>query len=298
MVTSKQIAKLVGGDHLGSERKINEIVNFSNDIDKPNILCWLSDKYLSRFESSFKGVLIASYSFDRSLINNENHSIILVENPRAAFRESINIVYPTKDELPKVSLSARVSASAKIGVQCTIGENVVIGENVTIGNNTVILHNTVILDNTLIGDNCTIGCNNTIGGVGFGYEKDEVNGYQLIRHVGNVVICNNVDIGNNTCIDRAVLGSTVIHKNVKIDNLVHIAHGVEVGENSLIIANAMVAGSTKIGKNVWFAPSASCIQGITISDNVTIGLAAVVLKDVEESSIIIGNPGKKLERKK
>jgi UDP-3-O-[3-hydroxymyristoyl] glucosamine N-acyltransferase len=106
------------------------------------------------------------------------------------------------------------------------------------------------------------------------------------------VIEDGVEIGNNTTIDRAVLGSTFIRKNSKIDNLVHIAHGVEIGENSLIIANAMVAGSTSIGRNVWVAPSASIINKISVGDNSIIGMGAVVVRSVSEGQTIVGNPGK------
>ena len=109
-----------------------------------------------------------------------------------------------------------------------------------------------------------------------------------------MVIEDNVEVGNNTCIDKAVLGSTKIMRNVKIDNLVHIAHGVKIGENSLIIANSVIAGSTIIGKNVWVAPTANIKNNLTIGDNSTIGISAVVLKNVAENSIIIGNPGREL----
>jgi UDP-3-O-[3-hydroxymyristoyl] glucosamine N-acyltransferase len=133
--------------------------------------------------------------------------------------------------------------------------------------------------------------------VGFGYEKDEDGHYQVIPHIGGVLIEENVEIGNNTCIDRAVLGNTILKKNCKIDNLVHIAHGVIVGENSLVIAHAMVGGSTVIGDNVWVAPNAALINKITIGDNATIGLGAVVVKNVGENDTVIGNPAKPMIKK-
>ena len=118
----------------------------------------------------------------------------------------------------------------------------------------------------------------------------------MIPHIGNVVLGNNVEIGNNSCIDRAVLGSTILHDNVKVDNLVHIAHGVVIGKNSLIIANAMVAGSATIGEHVWVAPSASILNKKSIANNAVIGMGAVVLKNVNEGETIIGNPGKPLNK--
>jgi UDP-3-O-[3-hydroxymyristoyl] glucosamine N-acyltransferase len=147
---------------------------------------------------------------------------------------------------------------------------------------------------TKIHDNAKIGANCTIGGVGFGYELDEEKKYVLLPHLGNVVLKSFVEIGNNTCIDRAVMGSTILEENVKVDNLVHIAHGVVIGKNSLIIANSMIAGSTKIGENVWVAPSVSILNKKTISDNSYIGMGAVVIKDVKENETIVGNPGKAL----
>ena len=149
------------------------------------------------------------------------------------------------------------------------------------------------MDNTIIGNNVTIGCNNTIGGIGFGYEKDEFGEYKLIKHIGNVVINDGVEIGNNTCIDRGVIGSTIIGENCKIDNLVHIAHGVNIGKNSLIIANSMIAGSVTIGENVWVAPSTSIINGISIGNNSMTGIGALIIKEIKDSELHIGSPAKK-----
>lgn len=152
-----------------------------------------------------------------------------------------------------------------------------INSSAKIGKNT-------ILKSTTIEENVTIGANCTIGGVGFGYEEGE-----LIPHIGRVRICEGVEIGNNVCIDRAVMGETLLQKNVKIDNLVHVAHGAQIGEGSMIIAHAMIGGSVKIGKNVWIAPSVSILNGLTIGDNAYIGMGANVLKDVEEGQKIVGN---------
>ena len=116
----------------------------------------------------------------------------------------------------------------------------------------------------------------------------------IIPHVGNVVIENGVEIGNNTCVDRGVLGSTILKENCKIDNLVHIAHGVVVGRNALVIALALVAGSVEIGENAWIAPSSSILQKVKIGKNATIGMGAVVLKNVGEEEVWVGNPAKKL----
>jgi len=116
-----------------------------------------------------------------------------------------------------------------------------------------------------------------------------------LPHIGNVLIYDKVEIGNNTCIDRAVLGSTIIHENVKIDNLVHIAHGVVIQENSLIIAHAMIGGSAEIGKNVWIAPGALIINKGKVEDDSVVGMGAVVIKKVDKRAIVAGNPAKFLK---
>ena len=116
-------------------------------------------------------------------------------------------------------------------------------------------------------------------------------------HIGNVHLKENVEVGNNVCIDRAVMGSTLLSENVKVDNLVHIAHGVKIGKNSLIIANSMIAGSVEIGENVWVSPSSSIRQKLIIENDALIGMGAVVVKNVEPSSVVAGNPAKPFPKK-
>lgn len=293
MIKSTHLSSVLNGVHFGKERNVVTLVNYSSTQENINALMWLNDKNIASFSNLCKGVLIVSELFDKTLVTSKGITLIIVSNPRRAFQTSIDILYPDTVKF-EIASSAVISSSARIGENCNIGHHVVVEENVEIGNNCIILSNTVILKNTKIGNNCRIGANCTIGGVGFGYEKDESGNYSLIRHVGNVVIFNGVDIGNNTCIDRAVLGSTIISENVKVDNLVHIAHGVIIGKNSLIIANAMIAGSTKIGENVWVAPSASILNKKIIGDNAVVGIGAVVLRNVDESTVVVGNPAKKI----
>ena len=221
----------------------------------------------------------------------------MTKNPRLTFQEILSSFFVEK-VIPAISPSAVIDPSVPIGRNVNIGHHVVIEKGCSIGDDVQIGHNTILLRETKVNSHVKIGCNCTIGGVGFGYELNESKSYVLLPHLGNVVLKEHVEIGNNTCIDRAVLGSTILEENVKVDNLVHIAHGVIIGENSLIIANSMIAGSTKIGKNVWVAPSVSILNKKTISDNSYIGMGAVVIKNVAENETIIGNPGKVMIRSK
>ncbi|HXS38218.1 MAG TPA: UDP-3-O-(3-hydroxymyristoyl)glucosamine N-acyltransferase [Flavipsychrobacter sp.] len=259
----------------------------------PTLLMWVNNKNIHLLHEVGMGIIICDDTF-KDFKNTCNY--IITKTPRLLFKQILELFFLPKPRTG-VAESAKIAQGVSIGKDVFIGEHVVVEEGCSIGDNTSIYHNTVILANTQIGNNVKIGSNNTIGGVGFGYEKDVDSEYSLIPHLGNVVIKDQVEIGNNTCIDRAVLGSTIIHKNAKIDNLVHIAHGVEIGDNSLIIANAMIGGSTIIGNNVWFAPSASVLNKKHIADDAVIGMAAVVVKDVQKGETIVGNPGKPLNKK-
>lgn len=145
-----------------------------------------------------------------------------------------------------------------------------------------------------MGFNVTIGQNCTIGGAGFGYVMDEDGNFFQMPHLGNVILRDNVTIHNNVCIDRAVLGSTIIGHGTKIDNLVHVAHGVIIGENCLVTAGVIIGGSAVIGDNCFIGVNAIIKNKVKIGNNVTIGAGAVVLKDVPDGVTIVGNPGKPL----
>lgn len=275
--------------------EINSILQLSNANQDEHALMWCSPKNSEKLELIEFGTIICSQLpsiHDRSMCN-----YIVVENPRQAFQKVVNRFFNIESShLGGISSTAIIHSNVAIGYPLYVGEFVVIEEDCIIGSNVFIDHHTVIKRNTRIGDNVRIGSSNVIGGVGFGYEKNESGDYEVILHIGNVVIEDDVEIGNCTCIDRAVLGSTLIRRNVKIDNLVHIAHGVEIGANSLVIANAMIAGSVKVGMNVWIAPSSSILNKKCISNNAVIGMGAVVIKDVEENQIVIGNPAKPLQK--
>lgn len=141
-----------------------------------------------------------------------------------------------------------------------------------------------------------IGKGTVIGGDGFGYVRQEDGILYKMPHTGNVIINENVEIGGNTCIDRAVVGSTVIGAGTKIDNLVHIAHGAKIGKNCLIVAGAVIGGSTEIGDNCYIGIGAMIKNKIRIGNNVVIGMGAVVLNDVPDGVTIVGNPGKELKK--
>ncbi|NJN34604.1 MAG: hypothetical protein HC817_10475 [Saprospiraceae bacterium] len=213
--------------------------------ERDDVLMWVSSKNISTISDIKQGTIVCLKS-DESVLNT-SCNYIFSDNPRNAFRLILNAFFAPKQSY-SIAQTAKIDPSVVLGENVFIGENVVIEAASNIGNHVVIGHNTVIHTHTIIKNHVKIGSNCVIGSVGFGYEKDDNGEYVFIPHIGNVVLDECVEIGNCTVIDKAVLGSTLLKKNVKVDNLVHIAHGVEIGENSLIIANAMIGGSTKIGK--------------------------------------------------
>ena len=189
---------------------------------------------------------------------------------------------------PNIHHSATVAADARIGPFSVIGPGVVIGSGSQVGSGCHI-------ENTLIGSKVKIGSNVTIGGSGFGFEDDPVTGEILeFPHVGGVVIGDNSSIGSSTCIDRGSIGNTYIGKDTKIDNLVHVAHNVTVGDRCKIIALSIIGGSVKIGDDSWISPGVSIRDWRNIGNGAIVGIGAVVTKDVEPKAIVVGNPAKPL----
>lgn len=283
---------------------VNAVVSIGDASVTRTSLFWCSDKNKEQLLQVKEGIVIvspAAYEYAAANVSGDTSGSItwlVAEKPRYVFMQVLKRIREGAVKWGYIAESARIHESVILDrSSVSIGENVVIEAGSKIGKNVLIDHNTVIKSDTVIGDYVKIGANCTIGGVGFGYELNDEGAYELMPHIGNVVLKSNSEIGNNTCIDRAVLGSTIIGENVKIDNLVHIAHGVEIGKNSLIIANAMIAGSVKIGENCWVAPSVSIIQKTQVGENAVVGLGSVVIRNVDASTVVAGVPAKKLKDK-
>ena len=285
-------------DDRGSQ-EITKVLSIDDAAFDANSLGWCSDKNKESLNELKEGNVIVSKAVYAELKDQlSSLNLIDVEKPRSAFLKVLREFFAEKKTLGFIHPTAVIDPSVKLDPNTVnIGANVFIDKQCIIGDRVTIGANTVINSFTEIGDDCSLGSNNTIGGVGFGYEMNDENEYELMPHIGNVVLKNLVEVGNNVCIDRAVLGSTLLEENVKVDNLVHIAHGVKIGQNSLIIANAMVAGRVESGKNVWVSPSASIRQKLQIEDGALVGLGSVVVKNVAANSVVAGNPAKPFEKK-
>ncbi|WP_439881731.1 UDP-3-O-(3-hydroxymyristoyl)glucosamine N-acyltransferase [Pontibacter sp. MBLB2868] len=188
-------------------------------------------------------------------------------------------------------------AFSYIGANCKIGENVrifpqvFIGDNVTIGDNTTIFAGVKLYTNTVVGSNCTIHSGAVLGSDGFGWAPQPDGTYKAVPQIGNVVLEDDISIGANTTIDCATMGSTIIRKGSKIDNLVQIAHNVEIGMHTVVASQSGISGSSKIGNNCVIAGQVGIVGHISIADNTTVGAQSGVSKSVKEKGTIIqGSP--------
>lgn len=185
---------------------------------------------------------------------------------------------------------AYIGENASIGKNVKIYPHVFIGDNVTIGDNTILHSGVKIYANCKVGSHCTFHSGVVVGSDGFGFAPQEDGTYKAIPQIGNVIIEDHVDIGANTTIDCATFESTIIRKGVKLDNLVQIAHNVEVGENTVIASQAGVSGSTKVGKQVIIAGQVGLVGHIKIGDKSIITAQSGVSKNVPEGAVLFGSP--------
>ncbi|MDR3250332.1 MAG: UDP-3-O-(3-hydroxymyristoyl)glucosamine N-acyltransferase [Tannerella sp.] len=211
--------------------------------------------------------------------------------------DSSSFIAPTAsvDEDCYVGAFAFIGENASIGKGCMIYPFAYIGDNATIGDNTVVNPHVTVYADCSIGSNCIIHAGVVIGADGFGFTNNDGE-FRKIEHLGNVVIEDNVEIGANTTIDRAVMGSTIIRKGVKLDNLIQIAHNVEVGENTAMAAQVGIAGSTKVGSNCKLGGQVGLNGHITIGDSTQIAAQSGIMYSVEANSRLMGSPAVSIKK--
>ncbi|MDX2360308.1 MAG: DapH/DapD/GlmU-related protein [Crocinitomicaceae bacterium] len=308
MASIKQILQWFneqGVQHIDNGVDLSQIIEQPRSIQEAEInqITFIGAKFASTAADlilSSNAVIIIVQSnmlTDEEIAKIESKVLVFVENPKSSIIEFCKrfLNFEAQSEQENIDETAVISTSAKIGANAQIAAFVVIGDHVVIGDNCRIGSGTILHENTVLGNEVIVGACNVIGGTGFGYSQVISDVYEQFPHYGKVILEDGVHIGNNTCIDRGSLSDTILHEGVKVDNLVHIAHNVKIGENSLIIAKSMIAGSVTIGKNCWIAPSSCIRNGISIGDNVTVGLGSTVTKSVTKDQTVMGSPAMPIE---
>lgn len=282
----------------GLDPSLVEVTRITTDQEAgPGDLAWVSEAtVLSAPDrvSSFRGTVLIC-PMTAPPVRDHACIVIASTSPKTLFALVVSHFFSHLSEVRWPNTPPRVDPDARIGQHVRLAPGVVIGPRVELADDVEIGPNTCIA-NARIGPNVRIGCNCSIGLAGFGYSQDENGQWLRFPHVGGVRIEADVEIGSNTCIDRGSIGDTIIRRGAKIDNLVHIAHNCDIGESALLVANCMIGGSTIIGANAWVAPSSAINNKRTVGDHATIGTGAIVIRDVDAGSTVVGNPAKPLHK--
>jgi len=266
-----------------NEKEFDVLALCAATVERP--FCTFIDdtKYIRQLSKNATMVVVTPEVAGR--LDADKYGMIVTKNPRLLYFKLHNELVTREENYVIKRVPSVVASSAKVSNMAYIAEeNVVIGENVVIEPFVTIYPNVTIGDNTIIRSGCRIG------GEGFEYKKE--NDHWLpVKHAGSVRIGKNVEVQNNSCIDKAVYpwDSTVLEDNVKVDNLVHIAHGVKIGEYTHILAQCNIAGRTVIGKSSWIGGNTTISNGLVIGDNVKIHLGSVVIQSLPDGANVSGN---------
>ena len=299
-IKAKELAVLLGAVLEGNpDAKVSKLAKIEEaDTDS---FCFLANpKYYHYAHTAHVGILLCDENLD---YNRDNiQAALRVPEPYTAFQKLMELYAAMNNNNSSAGIDANthigkgstygsnlylgafayVGANVKLGNNVKIYPNAYVGDNATIGDNTIIYANVSIYHDCKVGSDCIIHSGAVIGADGFGFAPQADGTYKKIPQTGNVVIGNHVEIGANTCIDRAVIGSTQIKDGVKLDNLIQVAHNVEIGENSVSAAQAGISGSTRFGKNVMIGGQAGITGHLNIADGTKIQAQSAVIRDVTE----------------
>ena len=307
--SAQQIAGMLGGQVEGNPEVL--VDNLSKiEEGKPGTLTFLANpKYAHYIYETKASIAIVSNDFVAENALPSDLTLVRVADAYASFAKLLEAYNSLKKPQPSIHKASVIADTSSVGEGVHIAAFVVIGENAKIGKGCIIHAGSVVGDNVILGEgtvlyagvkvypDCTIGAHCTlhsgvvIGGDGFGFAPNSENNYSKVPQIGNVIIEDHVEVGANTTIDRATLGSTIIRRGVKIDNLIQIAHNVEIGENTVIAAQTGIAGSTKIGKNCMIGGQVGIVGHITIADGTKIAAQSGVGSEIKEPNTIVqGSP--------
>lgn len=307
--SAEQIAGILNGEIVGNpEVKVSGLSKIEEGTS--GTLSFLANpKYEEYIYNTGSSICIVNESFTPSKNLPDTLTLVKVADAYACFAKLLEFYDQMRKKQPRIETPSYISTLASVGEDLYLGAFGYIGDGAKVGNNVVIYPHVYIGENVIIGDNsvlhpgvavyadCVVGSNCIlhagvkIGSDGFGFAPDENGEYKKVPQIGNVILEDNVEVGSNSTIDRATMGSTIIRRGVKLDNLVHIAHNVEIGKNTALAAQVGVAGSAKIGANVQIGGQAGISGHLHIADGTQIVAQSGIPSTVKKAQVLMGSPG-------
>lgn len=305
--TAQQIAAFLNGEIRGDESaQVSDVSSIEHS--EPSTLCFIGeDKYLPLLAQTKASVVLVSRHLHYE--GQTPATLIFVDNARGAMAQLLELVAQTINprrrgveqpcfiaegvEIPEdayIGAFAYIGKGAKIGAGAQIYPQCYVGENVKIGDNTILYAGVKVYYNCVVGNDCILHSGVVVGADGFGFEPDAQGVNKKIPQIGNVIIEDDVELGANTCVDRAMMGSTVVHRNVKVDNLVQIAHNVSVGDSTFLCSQVGIAGSTSIGSHCILTGQVGVAGHIHVTDNCIFGAQTGVAGSIDKPGMYQGSP--------
>ncbi len=304
--TAEMIAGFLGGDIVGDKQATVHTVS-SIEEGKAGSLAYLTNpKYEPFLYTTQASIVLVNRSFTPS--QPVAATLIRVDDAGACVLKLLEMYNAAKPRKEGISHLASIAESARVGEKCYIGDftvvergveigagcqiypQVYLGDGVRIGEGTILYPGVKIYEGCVVGRNCILHAGAVIGADGFGFMPNAEGGFDKIPQLGNVIIEDNVEIGANTCIDRAKTDSTIIRRGVKLDNLIQIGHNVQIGENTVSSAQTGIAGTSKVGSNCFLAGQVGIADHVTIGNNVKVGSKSGLDKNVPDNEIRFGYP--------
>lgn len=313
--SAQQIAAVLGGQLYGNANaQVCDVAPIEQA--QAHHLSFITDeKYMPCLQDTKAGVVLVTRSLVEGKITfpegegKSGGAVILVENARGAMGQLLSMVskamFPAKKGIEQpcyitegvavpedayVGAFAYIGRNVRLGAGVQIYPNTYIGDNVTVGEGTILYAGVKIYANCQVGAHCILHAGVVIGSDGFGFEPDAQGVNQKIPQIGNVIIEDDVELGANTTVDRAMMGSTIVRKNAKVDNLVQIAHNVEVGQSTFLCAQVGIAGSTKVGQHCILSGQVGAAGHIEIADNCVFGAQSGIPGNVRKPGVYMGYP--------
>ena len=304
--TAEMIAGFLGGEVLGDKNASVHTVS-SIEEGKAGSLAYLTNpKYEPFLYTTGASIVLVDRSFEPA--QPVSATLVKVDDAAACVLRLLEMYNAAKPRRTGISDRASVSEKASVGEGCYIGDfavveqgvkigrncqiypQVYLGAGVTVGDNTTLYPGVKIYEGCSVGANCILHAGAVIGADGFGFMPNAAGGFDKIPQLGNVIIEDDVEIGANTCIDRAKTDSTIIRRGVKLDNLIQIGHNVQIGENTVSSAQTGIAGTSRVGRNCFLAGQVGIADHVTIGDRVKVGSKSGIDKNVGDDEIRLGYP--------